>query len=450
MASVSSTQLGMAATGTQVSGTIYDNTTWTIANSPYIVSSEVIILANATLTIEPGVSVVSNFLVGGKAMFQVRGNLIAKGTPDNRITFNGGGNAIIFNPYYSTADSFLDLDYCVFSNASNFYAPIDYQLPYQVPQPGHFNLTHSEITNVLFSSYIYMPSKNDFVKYNIFNNSGGFIIDNGNGGCVFIEYNLFNGKGQICGAGESLNKTFVRQNTFANMHGIILTLGSGIPRPGMDATYAGLNATLNYWGTTDTSTIEAMIYDKKDDVTLYSYIPYLPILVAPDPNTPVCVTTSVVSGGSINPNGVVPLNYGGSQTFNIVPNTGYHISDVIVNGTSVGAVSSYSMQNIYGVSTISATFTPDPTPTPSSSPTPTPTSVPTATPTTNPTQTPTSNPTTNPTEQPTNTPKPKVTNNPTPTPTAPEFPAIVLLPLLLGIFSIALILRKGTMRKAVI
>ena len=42
---------------TPVSGGIYANTTWTLANSPYIVTGNVVVFPGVTLTIEPGVVV---------------------------------------------------------------------------------------------------------------------------------------------------------------------------------------------------------------------------------------------------------------------------------------------------------------------------------------------------------------------------------------------------------
>ncbi len=50
------------------------------------------------------------------------------------------------------------------------------------------------------------------------------------------------------------------------------------------------------------------------------------------------------------------VNYGGSQAFTITANTGYHIADVLVDGSSVGAVTSYTFTNITANHTISASF----------------------------------------------------------------------------------------------
>jgi len=68
------------------------------------------------------------------------------------------------------------------------------------------------------------------------------------------------------------------------------------------------------------------------------------------------ITASAGGNGTISPSGVVSVNYGGSQSFAITPNTGYHVADVLVNGSSVGAVTSYTFNNVTANHTISATF----------------------------------------------------------------------------------------------
>lgn len=69
---------------TNVSGPISSNTTWTLADSPYVMTGNVTVGAGVTLTIEPGVVV-----KGDSALRQlmVSGSLIAEGTSANRITF---------------------------------------------------------------------------------------------------------------------------------------------------------------------------------------------------------------------------------------------------------------------------------------------------------------------------------------------------------------------------
>ncbi|MFZ2654451.1 MAG: hypothetical protein WAX69_06005, partial [Victivallales bacterium] len=68
------------------------------------------------------------------------------------------------------------------------------------------------------------------------------------------------------------------------------------------------------------------------------------------------ITSSAGAGGSIAPLGVIPVNYYGSKTFTITPAANYHIADVEVDGTSVGAVTSYKFTNVKTDHAIDATF----------------------------------------------------------------------------------------------
>lgn len=51
-------------------------------------------------------------------------------------------------------------------------------------------------------------------------------------------------------------------------------------------------------------------------------------------------------GGSISPSGVSTVKYGESVTYTITPDEGYVISNVLVDGVSVGNVSEYSFKNV--------------------------------------------------------------------------------------------------------
>lgn len=72
------------------------------------------------------------------------------------------------------------------------------------------------------------------------------------------------------------------------------------------------------------------------------------------------LTATAGQGGVIAPTGVVTVNYGASQTFSITPNAGYQVADVKVDGTSVGAVTSYTFSRVTGSHTIGAFFGPGP------------------------------------------------------------------------------------------
>ena len=68
------------------------------------------------------------------------------------------------------------------------------------------------------------------------------------------------------------------------------------------------------------------------------------------------ITATAGANGSISPSGSVTVIEGGNQAFTIKPNSGYHIEDVLVDGSSVGAVSTYTFSNVTENHMISATF----------------------------------------------------------------------------------------------
>lgn len=95
---------------TNVSGGIYSNTTWTKANSPYIVVGDIVVFPDKILTIEPGVEVKFN----GFYYLEVRGSIVAIGTITDSIKFVSN---------ISTAKNSWDDIYVLSStqNASGFF-----------------------------------------------------------------------------------------------------------------------------------------------------------------------------------------------------------------------------------------------------------------------------------------------------------------------------------------
>ena len=70
----------------------------------------------------------------------------------------------------------------------------------------------------------------------------------------------------------------------------------------------------------------------------------------------VTVTSSADAGGRVFPQGETPVNSAEGKTFHMAPDYGYIVKDVQVDGTSVGAVMSYTFEGLTENSTISAEF----------------------------------------------------------------------------------------------
>ncbi|WP_158501865.1 carboxypeptidase regulatory-like domain-containing protein [Vitiosangium sp. GDMCC 1.1324] len=97
-------------TGTPVSGTLPASSRWTATGNPYVVTDNVVVPVDGTLTIEPGVEV----RFDGPYKLQVRGELVARGTAESRIVFTsnaalpqpGDWNGIVFDD--SSTDAVLE------------------------------------------------------------------------------------------------------------------------------------------------------------------------------------------------------------------------------------------------------------------------------------------------------------------------------------------------------
>lgn len=68
------------------------------------------------------------------------------------------------------------------------------------------------------------------------------------------------------------------------------------------------------------------------------------------------ITATAGTGGSISPSGSASVTEGNSQTYTITANSGYTISDVKVDGSSIGAASTYTFSSVSSSHAISATF----------------------------------------------------------------------------------------------
>ena len=92
------------------------------------------------------------------------------------------------------------------------------------------------------------------------------------------------------------------------------------------------------------------------------------------------ISVTCGAGGSVSPSGAVSVQHGSNAAFVIIPDGGYEISQVLVDGESVKVGMEYTFKNVTTDHTIYVVFreTATPTPPPTPTPTPTPTAPPAA------------------------------------------------------------------------
>ncbi|MDY0075736.1 MAG: InlB B-repeat-containing protein [Bacteroidales bacterium] len=68
------------------------------------------------------------------------------------------------------------------------------------------------------------------------------------------------------------------------------------------------------------------------------------------------ITATAGANGTISPLGAIEIDFGGNQSFSIIPATGYMVADVLVDGQSVGAVTQYNFTGVTQDHSIHASF----------------------------------------------------------------------------------------------
>ena len=109
------------------------------------------------------------------------------------------------------------------------------------------------------------------------------------------------------------------------------------------------------WATSANGEVIGATYNVTANVEFYAIWENIPV-------TNYTINATAGANGSISPSGDTTVAQGANQTYTITANSGYHIKDVKVNGSSVGAVATYTFTNVTANATITVEFEVDTVP----------------------------------------------------------------------------------------
>jgi len=259
-------------------GLISENLRFTKANSPYTLTSTLQIPKEFSVIVDEGVEVIYNgprygAKNGGvsqdqEGMFYVHGNIDFKGTNSNPIKLSGEPR------YYFLVEGSKE-------NANILVNEVIFQggygLVYGSASYAYFSLKNSIISDVPAYQYIWYPTKPLVIEGNIFKNSGGMSIGfdgrpsskRPNTPQVTVRNNLFIGPSTTeywvenwVAYGSTL---YVTGNSFSEGPYTAVSVRKGYDN-------VSVNASGNYWGTTDQTKIASMVKDSKDGLDFQTII----------------------------------------------------------------------------------------------------------------------------------------------------------------------------------
>jgi parallel beta-helix repeat protein len=397
---------------TVVNGTITQDTTWTAADSPYTLTSTVYVNNAVTLTIQPGVTVdLSSYSLQVNGVLNAVGTndnrivfMTGSAYTNSRVVFNSGSTL-----YNEQTGAGCIIQYAVFNGATAYVSNASPKISNCYFTNGNYALLSGSggspmIVYNAFSSAtstaISYSGGSPTISYNFIRTLGSgyglnivsstaYISDNNITSCYYGVYvtgsnptltrNLISScnYGVYCTSGSALIEAntisgctsgiygggTIRNNTISkNTVGITTlvtatsitqnSLWGNIQNNVRTSAQINVDATNNWWGTTDASAINQTIYDFKNSSSLGN-VTFIPFLSSPNPNTPALESVTYVP----NP------------TPTAIPSpipvpTATYVPPVPTNSSG-----------------ISPTATPQPTPTPSPTPIPTPSPPPTPSPT---------------------------------------------------------------------
>ena len=319
----------LAQATTEFSGLITTNMTWTKQQSPFVFTGPVTIVNGATLTIQPGVSII----LGSTYTLTVNGTLLARGNSTDPIRFTGGSTSgfgpiifasfssswneqtatgcIIENAIFGTTGIDVEnaspkINNCTFSNSgivinaasrgspiisNNTIKGLGTLSSLGISCGGNAVITGNNISGLQTGIKVFLGNAtiaNNIIWNNSLTSSGGegvsieYRSDFGAVTSPTISNNtiIYNYVG-ITLVGSPTPKIFynnINNNTNYNINIDNITVAY-YPKGG------NINATYNYWGTANATLINRTIWDFKNDFALGN-VTYAPFLNASNPAAP--------------------------------------------------------------------------------------------------------------------------------------------------------------------
>jgi hypothetical protein len=247
-----------AVKATYVEGDLTQNTTWTLVDSPFVLSGNLTVYPNATLTIEPGVEV----RFGGQFSLLINGTLLADGTDDKMIKFTS-------NKQEPEAGDWEAILFISAQASSLTHCNIEYGMNGTTVASGSLNIRNSKV-NWNSQNGIVIVNGNVVVENSeIANNAmSGILVSGTNQVTVRKNSIMSNGDG-ITLLGDSLTTLSIDQNNISSNTQTGILLGADdygstvITNNTLSANHQGFCAS------TETSTHISSNYVRNNDIGFY-------------------------------------------------------------------------------------------------------------------------------------------------------------------------------------
>jgi hypothetical protein len=314
------------AEGTTISGEIITtDKAWTADASPYYIDGPVQVAAGALLTIEAGARVYV------KSTLQLEGGLTVAGTATNPVVVHTSVPLFRGIGAYSEPSRVVTISHADITGPGPLTGSDTKYLA--------FTLTDSRISDIPTTNYIWYPSmllieRNVFTRVNTLEvgTSGSAVIRNNRfrGMPASGSFSGYNGSSQLVSWAAYGGPMEVTGNVFE---------ASRLLEVSIDGR---MDASGNYFGSTDPVEVKNWVTDKDDDLSRPGVVDVDPLLAAPPAEVPVAEPTAprAISGQSDDQSVVVSwqpaLSDGGSPVtgYTVTSSPGGHTKTVTADTTS--------------------------------------------------------------------------------------------------------------------